>query len=43
MYLKFRVSRMTAIDFLQLFVNRLEYGMQATKPLPNGSVPYYLA
>jgi hypothetical protein len=24
-------------------VNRLAYGKQATKPLPNGSVPYYLA
>jgi hypothetical protein len=26
-----------------LFVNRLAYGVQATKPLANGSVPYYLA
>ncbi len=43
MYLKFRVSRETANDFMHLFVNRLAYGMQATKPLPNGSVPYYLA
>ena len=43
MYLKFRVSRETANDFIRLFVNRLAYGVQATKPLPNGSVPYYLA
>ena len=43
MYLKFRVSQETAIDFIRLFVNRLAYGVQATKPLPNGSVPYYLA
>jgi hypothetical protein len=43
MYLRFRVSRKTANDFMHLFVNRLAYGMQATKPLPNGSVPYYLA
>jgi hypothetical protein len=43
MNLKFCVSRMTANDFLRLFVNRLAYGVQAAKPLPNGSVPYYLA
>jgi hypothetical protein len=43
MYLKFRVSRETANDFLRLFVNRLAYGVQAAKPLLNGSVPYYLA
>jgi hypothetical protein len=43
MYLKFRVSRETANDFIRLFVNRLAYGVQAAKPLPNGSVPYYLA
>jgi hypothetical protein len=43
MYLKFRVSRETANDFLRLFVNRLAYGVQAVKPLANGSVPYYLA
>ena len=40
MYLKFRVSRETANDFIRLFVNRLAYGVQATKPLANGSVPY---
>jgi hypothetical protein len=43
MYLKFRVSRETANDFMRLFVNRLAYGVQTAKPLPNGSVPYYLA
>jgi hypothetical protein len=43
MYLKFCVCRMTANNFLRLFVNRLAYGVQAAKPLPNGSVPYYLA
>lgn len=43
MYLKFRVSRETANDFMHLFVNRLAYGVQAARPLPNGSVPYYLA
>ncbi|MGB6827989.1 MAG: hypothetical protein WBE41_08110, partial [Terracidiphilus sp.] len=43
MYLKFRVSRETANNFMQLFVNRLAYGVQANRPLPNGSVPYYLA
>jgi len=43
MYLKFRVSRESANDFIHLFVNRLAYGVQATKPLANGSVPYYLA
>jgi len=43
MYLKFRVSRETANDFIRLFVNRRAYGVQAAKPLLNGSVPYYLA
>jgi hypothetical protein len=43
MYLKFSVSRKTADDFMRLFVNRLAYGVQAARPLPNGSVPYYLA
>jgi hypothetical protein len=43
MYARFDVSQDTANDFMRLFVNRLAYGMQATKPLPNGSVPYYLA
>jgi hypothetical protein len=43
MYSKFCVSRETANNFMRLFVNRRAYGMQATQPLPNGSVPYYLA
>jgi hypothetical protein len=37
------VSRETATNFMRLFVNRRAYGMQAARPLPNGSVPYYLA
>jgi hypothetical protein len=43
MYLRFRVNQETANGFMRLFVNRLAYGVQATKSLPNGSVPYYLA
>jgi len=43
MFTKFCVSRETANNFIHLFVNRRAYGMQATQPLPNGSVPYYLA
>jgi hypothetical protein len=43
MYAKFCVSRDMAMNFMQLFVNRRAYGMQASQPLPNGSVPYYLA
>jgi hypothetical protein len=43
MFTKFCVSRETANNFIQLFVNRRAYGMQATQPLANGSVPYYLA
>ena len=39
----FCVSRQSAEEFMRLFVNRLAYGIQATKPLPDGSVPYYLA
>jgi hypothetical protein len=42
MYARFDVSEETASDFMRLFVNRRAYGMQATHPLPNGSVPYYL-
>jgi len=42
-YLKFRVSRDTATDYIGLFVNRLAYGMQSSKPKPNGTVPYFLA
>ena len=36
----FRVSRNTAEEFMKLFVNRLAYGIQRDKPLPDGSVPY---
>jgi hypothetical protein len=43
MYARFDVSRETASDFMRLFVNRRAYGVQAAHPLPNGSVPYYLA
>jgi hypothetical protein len=43
MYTRFEVSRETAEDFVRLFVNRLAYGVQASRALPNGNVPYYLA
>ena len=43
MYPHFCVSRETAEDFMRLFVNRLAYGIQASKPLPDGRAPYYLA
>ena len=43
MYDIFCVSRDTANSFIRLFVNRRAYGIQATKPLPNGKVPYFLA
>ena len=43
MYPHFCVSRETAEDFMRLFVNRLAYGIQASKPLPDGRTPYYLA
>lgn len=36
----FCVSRATAEEFIKLFVNRLAYGIQRSKPLPDGSVPY---
>ena len=36
----FCVSRQTAEEFIRLFVNRLAYGIQREKPLPDGSVPY---
>lgn len=36
----FCVSRQTADQFLKLFVNRLSYGIQRDKPLPDGTVPY---
>jgi hypothetical protein len=43
MYAKFCVSRETATNFMSLFVNRRAYAIQAERPLPNGSVPYYPA
>lgn len=43
MYAKFCVSRETATNFVGLFVNRRAYAIQADRPLPNGSVPYYPA
>jgi len=43
MYAKFCVSRETATNFMHLFVNRRAYAIQADRPLPNGSVPYYPA
>jgi hypothetical protein len=43
MYAKFCVTRDTANNFIRLFVNRRAYGIQATKPLPNGKFAYYLA
>ena len=36
----FCVSRQIAEEFMKLFVNRLAYGIQREKPLPDGSVPY---
>lgn len=43
MFAKFCVSRETANNFMRLFVNRRAYAIQADRPLPNGSVPYYPA
>ena len=43
MYAKFCVSREAANSFMRLFVNRRAYAVQAERPLPNGSVPYYPA
>jgi hypothetical protein len=43
MYARFNVSRDTARRYIGLFVNRLAYGIQFTRPLPDGSLPYYLA
>lgn len=43
MYAKFCVTRETAGRFMHLFVNRRAYSIQSTRPLPNGSFPYYLA
>ena len=36
----FCVSLETAERFMRLFVNRLAYGIQRHKPLPDGDVPY---
>ncbi len=36
----FCVDRQTADYFMRLFVNRLAYGIQRDKPLPDGTVPY---
>jgi hypothetical protein len=43
MYAKFRVTRETAGNFMRLFVNRKAYSIQSSRPLPNGSFPYFLA
>jgi len=43
MYTTFCVSRETADRFIKLSSTGAPTGMQAARPLPNGSVPYYLA
>jgi len=43
MYAKFCVTRETASSFIRIFVNRRAYSIQSSRPLPNGSFPYYLA
>ena len=35
----FCVSLETAEEFMRLFVNRLAYGIQRQKPLPDGTCP----
>lgn len=42
MYVKFCVTRETACNFMRLFTNRRAYCIQSSKPLRNGSYPYYL-
>lgn len=42
MYEYFSVSRETARDYMNLFVNRLAYGMQFMRPAADGSFPYFL-
>jgi hypothetical protein len=42
-YKRFRVSRELADQYIQLFVNRPEYSMQASKPMMNGRIGWYLA
>jgi len=43
MYAKFCVNQETAINFMRLFLNQRACAIQGERPLPNGSVPYYLA
>jgi hypothetical protein len=42
-YKRFRVSPELADAYMQLFVNRLEYSIQAAQPMMNGKVGWYLA
>ncbi|HTF63441.1 MAG TPA: hypothetical protein VK638_12115 [Edaphobacter sp.] len=42
-YKRFRVSRALADDYIELFLNRREYSIQATKPMMNGKIGWYLA
>jgi hypothetical protein len=42
-YKRFRVSPELADVYMQLFVNRLEYSIQAAQPMMNGKVGWYLA
>ena len=42
-YKHFRVSRALADDYIELFINRHEYSIQATKPMMNGKIGWYLA
>lgn len=42
-YKRFRVSRALADDYMELFINRREYSIQATKPMMNGKIGWYLA
>ena len=42
-YKRFRVSRALADDYIELFINRHEYSIQATKPMMNGKIGWYLA
>jgi hypothetical protein len=42
-YKRFRVSRALADDYIELFINRREYSIQATKPMTNGKIGWYLA
>ena len=37
---RFCVNRHTADQFMKLFVNRLAFGIQRDKPLPDGTFPY---